>query len=363
MNEESKEKKREMMVAHFRRQMGSCRLIGNGFNYVDYNDLQDALDAGEDWLEVCYRLGDRAAGKAEEELKKGHGVTARSFFLNATAAYRVGQYTILHDNEQKLDMYKKLMDCFAQAAKLSNPPYEKVEIPYEDYTMPGYLMLPPGGDANCPAVVVLGGADGWREEFHQFSERLLERGLAALIVDGPGQGETRLFRKIYMPVEVEKPFTACVDWLYDDNRVGKNIGLVGHSFGGYLAPRTAYYAKNLKACVGFGGSYNPAELLSRNPAAIPIFSAVFGKDKEDTAELLKQVNLEGLAEKITCPLLMVHGDQDPLFPLDDVKRVYEKASGPKELKVYENDGHCCHNHDLEAICYIVDWLADTLKNG
>ncbi len=138
---------------------------------------------------------------------------------------------------------------------------------------------------------------------------------------------------------------------------------MGFSFGGYLAPRTASYAKNLKARVGFGGSYNPAELISRNPAAINIYATVFGKDREETEELFKHVNLEGLAEKITCPLLMVHGDKDPLFPLDDVKRIYDKASSPKELKVYENDDHCCHNHDLEAICYIVDWLADNLKSN
>lgn len=55
-------------------------------------------------------------------------------------------------------------------------------------------------------------------------------------------------------------------------------------------------------------------------------------DKKQLAELTRQSTLEGLAPKIRCPLLIVHGTKD-FVPLDQARRIYEEASGPKELVV------------------------------
>ena len=45
------------------------------------------------------------------------------------------------------------------------------------------------------------GADGWREAYFTGAEYLLERGLSVLLLDGPGQGETRLFGGVHFDID------------------------------------------------------------------------------------------------------------------------------------------------------------------
>ena len=53
-----------------------------------------------------------------------------------------------------------------------------------------------------PLVVQLCGIGGSREEYETGSRYLLERGVSALLVDAPGQGETRLFEGLYLDEHV-----------------------------------------------------------------------------------------------------------------------------------------------------------------
>lgn len=361
MDEESK-KSNLKANAQFKRVMPMGRLIGNGIDHIDYARLIQAVDEGENWIEVCERLGDEAADMAEKNMPNGNKLTARTFYLNATALYRIGQYTIVPDIPKKIDMYRKLIDCYGKAAKLFDPPIEKVEIPFRGNRMTGWLRLPKGANNDCPAVVSVGGADGWREEHQNYSNFFVERGLAYLMIDGPGQGETRLFNKAYMPIDVEKAFTAAIDYLYDDDRVGKNIGIAGWSFGGYLVARTATFSKNLKACCVVGGSYDPTEIFNNLPHFIHVFQALLGKDEAETRKMLAYFNLKGICKNISCPLMIIHGKPDFIFSADSVQKIYDEASSvDKQIKIWDDGEHCVTNHLTEVICLISDWFADRLK--
>jgi 2,6-dihydroxypseudooxynicotine hydrolase len=58
--------------------------------------------------------------------------------------------------------------------------------------MPGYRRLP-AGSQRPPCVILLGGLDTTKEDYQVVNDLCVERGLATLAFDGPGQGET-LFR-------------------------------------------------------------------------------------------------------------------------------------------------------------------------
>jgi len=298
----------------------SSRLVANG---IDPNDIERALadiTSLEDYIDGWARLGEQHEKRAGEELASGHALTARQAWLLATACYRVAQYEIVFDTEQKVELLQKEMICYRKAAKLFQPPIEVVDVPYLNASfLPCYLWLPPHTD-NPPCVIIVGGAGGWREEFHNFCEGLIARGLAVLITDGPGQGEARIIRKIYMPVDLEKAFSACVDYLSGCGRVNKDrIGIVGHSFGGYLVSRTAAYEKRIKACVCLGGFYDMLSTIyqSASPTLRGKFQAQFGaRDLNETEEIARQFTLKGLAEKIACPLLVVHGHEDEIVPVE-----------------------------------------------
>jgi alpha/beta superfamily hydrolase len=55
------------------------------------------------------------------------------------------------------------------------------------------------------------------------------------------------------------------------------------------------------------------------------------------------------------PLLLVHGDADELIPLEHVRRLYEKAKEPKELKIVPGARHKMRL-EKTAMDFVLDWL-------
>ncbi|OLC65254.1 MAG: hypothetical protein AUI47_09465 [Acidobacteria bacterium 13_1_40CM_2_68_5] len=101
-------------------------------------------------------------------------------------------------------------------------------------------------------MLFISGLDSAKEEHATFERFFLQRGLATLTLDGPGQGET--WYRMKMRVDFEVTATAAIDWLrgrgdVDDTRVG----ICGVSLGGYLAPRCAAFEPRLKAVASCGG--------------------------------------------------------------------------------------------------------------
>lgn len=94
---------------------------------------------------------------------------------------------------------------------------------------------------------------------------------------------------------------------------------------------------------------------------------VFGKDTlEEALAVANQLTLEGIAEKITCPLLVVHGENDRQVPLWRAEKTIEAAvNAPvRKLKVFTlAEGGAEHrqadNYSM-AVDYMADWVAEIL---
>lgn len=337
------------------------RAITNGLDVNDFVILMREFEKGGDYAEICNNLGDNWRTLADVAKKKEYFETAKTFYLNAVAAYRVGQYTIIPDTEKKLGMYRKLIDCYREAAELFQPQIERIEVPYQSGKMVGWLRMPQNVQGEVPVVISIGGADGWREEHHNYSSYYTERGLAYLMIDGPGQGETRLFHKIYMELNNEEALNQIVEYVSRDKRFGK-IGMIGYSFGGYLVARTAAASKKLDACVINGGSYFPKEIINFLPHFTRVFSALSNKKNMELEEFMNNMTMEGIAQNITCPLLINHGMPDPIFSVKGVERIYNEASSTdKILKLWEDGNHCVTNHAIETITLFTDFFMDKLK--
>jgi fermentation-respiration switch protein FrsA (DUF1100 family) len=86
-------------------------------------------------------------------------------------------------------------------------------------------------------------------------------------------------------------------------------------------------------------------------------------DEEEAASLASRLTLAGAAEKITCPLLVIGGKQDPLVHWDNQQMLYDAASGPKELHIFDEGNHSCQNilHKIMPLQYI--FLSKHLADG
>ena len=91
---------------------------------------------------------------------------------------------------------------------------------------------------------------------------------------------------------------------------------------------------------------------------------------KDTTEILAQTDrmtLNGILDRIKCPILVAHGENDRQVPLDAAKRVIAEAVNSKgrELKVHTvSEGgseHCSVDNISMTTDYIAHWIARTLN--
>lgn len=346
-------------AAH-RRAMPLQRLIGNGMDWADAHALHALSEQGLDWVASAEALAGAALRRAEAGASGGHTQSARRWYLAASASLRFGQSALPVDDDRKRGVYSRMMMAFAQAMALSSPPGEKLEIPYRDGKLCGWLLLPPNGNAQG-VVIVIGGFDGWREEYHSGAEYLLERGLAVFLGEVPGQGETRLEQGLFMTVDVEHAMSAIVDVLLADPRLGGQVAIWGNSFGGCLAPRLACFDDRIVACCANGGTARPIEVIERFPRFVIKVEALTGADGEAACDLIRALEITDLLPNMRAPLLQLHSVPDRVFSIETARLLYQNSgSQDKQLVVWEDGDHCIYNHTLEKHCLIADWFAEKM---
>jgi hypothetical protein len=86
---------------------------------------------------------------------------------------------------------------------------------------------------------------------------LAARGIACLIVDGPGNGESVRFRGLYLHHETERYGKAAYEYLANRPEFdAKRIGIMAISLGGYYAPRAAAFEQRFACCIAWGAQWD-----------------------------------------------------------------------------------------------------------
>ena len=99
------------------------------------------------------------------------------------------------------------------------------------------------------------GLDSTKEETEAYERPFLDRGIATLVFEGPGQGEAQYDFGIRGDYEV--PVGAVIDYIETRRDLDTaRIGMWGVSLGGYYAPRAAAHDKRVKACIALCGPFN-----------------------------------------------------------------------------------------------------------
>ena len=339
--------------------------------------------AGEDadtiWRDEWTALAARVEKIADEAAAKGHNITAGNHYMRAGNYYYSGE-RFVPPGEEKLGWYRKALRCYHDALERLYPQIEKVDVPYENGALAAYFMKAPNAAPQAPTVVLFNGMDNCKEMSVIFAGlELAKRGIHTLAIDGPGQGESLRLRKFHSRHDYEVAGTAAYELVSKRPDVDpKRVVVMGYSFGGYLAPRVVGFEKRYAACVAFGAMqwdlHGWQAELKRLLAADPKtsfsssfqFRWVLGAPDNDTAlEWAKKFSLEGVAENITCPFLVVHGENDRIVPLAEAVTLYEKVgSKNKHLKIFtvEEGGaeHCQVDNRQMGVDYIGDWILDNV---
>ena len=184
--------KSEVFDAGFTRALGyapySAASVGECYYAADlikkHGETFDAWVTG--WKETAMRTEGLASGFEND----GNLLAAGRAFLRAWNYYRAAEFAVMPQGSQaQADLYRDSIRCLDKA--LEYGPYlgEKIAIPYESTTLPGYFFKA-GQDGEPRATIVLnGGGDGAGEEmfFIGGGPQALEYGFNLLAFHGPGQ--------------------------------------------------------------------------------------------------------------------------------------------------------------------------------
>ena len=337
------------------------RFVANGVLFADFQEITSKLERWDDWCSAWSAFAAVHEQLGREALKAGYVLTATDHLKRASVYYHFAKFVFVHDRDAMQRAHMKAVQCRELASPFMRPPSTRVEIPFAGRAISALLRLPAGKE-RAPIVIMIPGLDSTKEELESYEVPFLDRGIATLGIDGPGQGEA----EYDMPIrgDYEVPIRAVVDWIEQYEKVDSGrVGACGVSLGGYYAPRASAFEKRIKACIGLSGPYSLGENWERLPElSREVFRVRSHVSTIDEARRHSEtLSLgDGVAKQIECPLLLVAGKQDRLIDWRDSTRLAAEVSGPATVIAVEDGNHIVNNRPYRYRHQIADWMAEQL---
>jgi alpha-beta hydrolase superfamily lysophospholipase len=346
----------------------SARFVANDIDPLDVERTLARIDGWDSWADAWAATADDYAGRADRAEADAHRVTAAAFRRRAALLLQFAQFVLNDDPARRRELHARQVDLFRAAAPDLVPP----AVPY-------HLGLGAGGEVHgyvrVPAdphgvVLLIPGLESTKEQFSTFEPHLLERGLATVSVEGPGQGEAHAAHPFRL-VPYLHAYAAVVRWVGAHPELASlPLGLLGTSFGGFLALRCATAddvvagLRGPDAVVAIAGPHTLTPLGSLQPILQEGFVHLSGSaDVAEADALLADVTLTGHLDRLSAPTLVVHGDADRVIPVAHGDRIAEELGGRATYDRVEGGSHSCNSHHTTVRPRVADWLSDRLAEA
>ncbi len=249
---------------------------------------------------------------------------------------------------------------------------------YDGLQIPGILYRPQGASAEAPVpalVWVHGGPGGQsRTGFSPMIQHIVNHGYAVYAANNRGSsgyGKTfyHMDDKRHGEVDLDdivaaRDYLAGLDWID-----GERIGVIGGSYGGYMTVAAlAFRPEVFEVGVDIFGVTNWVRTLKSIPAwweanRRSLYDEL--GDPETDEERLKRISPLFHAERITKPMLVIQGANDPRVlqvESDEIVETVRANDVPVEYLVFDDEGHGFSKREnrIAASEAIVDFLSSYL---
>jgi dienelactone hydrolase len=314
----------------------------------------------------------RREEKAQAAEAAGHAVSARDNYFMAAIHWGAAQWPYDENDAANIALNRKKRECYQHYARLSDHTVEAAWIPFGDSALPAWFHLPPGyGGGRLPCVIAIPGMDSFKEiSVALYGDRWLNRGIAVLAIDGPGQYEAPM---VGINVSMENWIAAgkpIVDWLAARPEIDAGrIAVTGTSFGSFFGTIVAAHEPRLAACAVISTCLEPGchtIFEEASPTFKKRFMYMSGyTDEAKFDAFCKTLTWEGHIDGIRCPYLCVAGEAEELSPLEHAERLVKALKAPKQLVVYQDSRHSVGNVPAANLgpfppILLADWVSDRL---
>ncbi len=345
-----------------------CGLEAN----ADFAGIRERVKRMADIGPAFEAVARRREAKAKAAEEAGNLVTARDNYFMAAVHWGAAQWPYDQNNETNIAYNNKKRECYTKYAALAEHRVEAAWIPFEGKAIPAWFHLPPNyNGGRIPAVIAIPGMDSYKEiQVALYGDRFLNRGLAVLAIDGPGQYEAPMLGIYYSTERWMKVGKPIVDWLAARPEIdAERIAVSGTSFGTFFGTILTAYEPRIKACAVMSVCHEPGGetiFQQASPTFKKRFMYMSGITDEAEFDRFRQtITWEGHTERIRAPYLCVAGEFDELSPIEHSLRLVKSVQGPKQMVVYQDSRHSVGNVPAANLgpfpqILVADWIADRL---
>jgi len=230
---------------------------------------------------------------------------------------------------------------FNSSPKDENIPHEEVYIDTEDgEKLHGYFFPSPLEKTNKVFIYLHGNAQNVGDWYIAPVEIQKHMPVNALLIDYRGYGKSTGKPTVEGTI---KDALAMYNYLLEKGYKAENISVYGRSIGGAIALELANKIK-VKSIVVQSSFTSLKDIAKELYPYVP--SLLINDDYWNSKKLIK---------KVTCPILISHGDKDEIVPPRHSYQLYELANEPKKLIILKGATH----NDISS--FLNDEYFNTLK--
>ncbi|MFE0026593.1 alpha/beta hydrolase [Amycolatopsis sp. NPDC059021] len=338
-----------------------------GHDHTDFDKVFELVRSGAMLPKAWATVAGQAQERAAHHEREGFAQTAADLYVRAAVMWGRAQYSIFDAADpRKAALRAHANHCVARIGELRGGRVRRVVLDFEGKKIYALLHLPAGKVVRAPAVILGPGMDMIKEDYIHAAERYYTcRGMVALSIEGPGQGETRANGLAVDLTNYERAIGRYLGYLAGLPEVDpQRIGMFGISMSGYWGHRAAAMDGRLAALASFEGVTGDFRTIfeQAQPTFKNNYMYMAGYTDEDVfdRELASRMPLGDLVTRITCPVLTGIGEFDELTQLEQALATYERIRAPKEIRVYENEFHPLGGAAAEVFRFGAEWLERAL---
>jgi pimeloyl-ACP methyl ester carboxylesterase len=375
----------------------------HGTDVTEVHDVADRITPGdfESWHREFLALAQKVENEGWGEDRSSE-VTLRDRAFRSASYYRAADF-FLHgtpSDPRIISTWAAATEQFDRAIARLPVAGERLDIRADGFSVPAIHYRATSDTAPRPAILMFNGFDGSQEEMlHLCGLAALERGFDVMTFEGPGQPTVVREQGLGFRHDWEQVVTPVVDHCEAAPGIdASGLGLIGVSFGGYLAPRAAAFEPRIGAVVTIDGLFDGYESV-RNLLTDELKALLDADRAEEFNEGVRKgmagntgmrwyiehglwcfrvsdpyeffvsarpYTLEGIAERITCPVLVCDAAEDHLNP-GQARRLAEALGDRAVLRSFTAEESAgAHSHPGASVLMngvVLDWLGETLIAG